>query len=69
MRDKYTPFILSAKGKVLVLVATASLLVAGIYGVTQATQGFEVLDLAPDDHYARDCESKPLFIARSETPP
>ena len=22
----------------------------------QATQGFDVLDLAPDDHYSRDCE-------------
>lgn len=27
----------------------------------QATQGFDVLDLAPDDHYARDCESWVLF--------
>lgn len=23
----------------------------------QATQGFDVLDLTPDDHFARDCES------------
>lgn len=57
MRDRYTPFILSAKGKAVVILATLALLAAGIYGVTQATQGFDVLDLAPDDHYSRDCES------------
>lgn len=35
MRDKYAPFLLSTKGKVLVFMATASLLIAGIYGVTK----------------------------------
>lgn len=35
MRDKYAPLLLSEKGKVFVIVATASLLVAGIYGVTK----------------------------------
>ena len=35
MRDQYTPFLLSKKGKVLVFAATASLLAAGIYGVTK----------------------------------
>ncbi|CAM9351148.1 unnamed protein product, partial [Laminaria digitata] len=54
MKEKYTPFILSTVGKALVLFGTAALLAAGIYGVTQATEGFDVLDLAPDDHYARD---------------
>ncbi|CAM9899558.1 unnamed protein product, partial [Ectocarpus sp. 12 AP-2014] len=52
MKDKYSPFLLSAKGKVLVLLGSVGLLVAGIYGVTQATQGFDVLDLAPDGHYS-----------------
>ncbi|CAN0269125.1 unnamed protein product, partial [Ascophyllum nodosum] len=54
MKEKYTPFLLSVPGKIVVLLGSAALLAAGIYGVTQATQGFEVLDLAPDDHYARD---------------
>ena len=35
MKEKYTPFLLSAKGKALVLLGTTSLLAAGIYGVTQ----------------------------------
>lgn len=56
MKDTYTPVLLSTAGKCLVLLGTASLFAAGIYGVTQATQGFDVLDLAPDDHYSRDCE-------------
>eukprot|EP00904_Undaria_pinnatifida_P008217 jgi/Undpi1/4525/HiC_scaffold_18.g07879.m1 len=54
IKGTYTPFILSAKGKTFVLVGAAALLAAGIYGVMQATQGFDVLDLAPDDHFARD---------------
>lgn len=54
MKEKYTPFILSKTGKALALLGTAAILAAGIYGVTQATEGFDVLDLAPDDHYARD---------------
>ncbi|CAN0008284.1 unnamed protein product [Ectocarpus sp. 12 AP-2014] len=52
MKEKYSPFVLSAKGKALVLLGSAGLLAAGIYGVTQATQGFDVLDLAPDGHYS-----------------
>ncbi|CBJ26534.1 conserved unknown protein [Ectocarpus siliculosus] len=52
MKDKCSPFVLSAKGKALVLLGSAGLLAAGIYGVTQATQGFDVLDLAPDGHYS-----------------
>ncbi|CBJ26527.1 conserved unknown protein [Ectocarpus siliculosus] len=52
MKDKYAPFVLSAKGKALVLLASAGLLAAGIYGVTQATQGLDVLDLAPDGHFS-----------------
>lgn len=35
MKEKYTPLLLSTKGKVLVLLATAGLLAAGIYGGTQ----------------------------------
>lgn len=35
MKEKYTPFILSGKGMILVLLGTAPLLVAGIYGATQ----------------------------------
>ncbi|CAM9472819.1 unnamed protein product [Ascophyllum nodosum] len=54
LKEKYTPFILSIPGKTIILLGTAALLAAGIYGVTQATEDFEVLDLAPDDHYARD---------------
>lgn len=54
MRYTYTPFILSAKGKALVILGSLGILAAGIHGVTQATQGFDVLDLAPDDHYSRD---------------
>ncbi|CAM9472608.1 unnamed protein product [Ascophyllum nodosum] len=54
LKERYTPFILSIPGKTIVLLGTAALLAAGIYGVTQATEDFEVLDLAPDDHYARD---------------
>lgn len=57
MRYTYTPFILSAKGKALVILGSLGILAAGIHGVTQATQGFDVLDLAPDDHYSRDCKS------------
>lgn len=54
MKDTYTPFILSAAGKLVVLLGTAAILSAGIWGATQATQGFDVLDLTPDDHFARD---------------
>lgn len=35
MRDTYTPFILSPLGKALVLLATGSILAAGIYGATE----------------------------------
>ena len=35
MRDKYTPLLLSIKGKTLVCLGTALLLAAGIYGATQ----------------------------------
>lgn len=35
MKEKYTPFLLSTRGKVLVLLGTAALLAAGMYGVTQ----------------------------------
>ncbi|CAN0119730.1 unnamed protein product, partial [Pylaiella littoralis] len=52
-KEKYTPFILSATGKVLVLLGSAGLFVAGVYGATQATQGFDPIDLAPDDHHAK----------------
>ncbi|CAM9128130.1 unnamed protein product [Ectocarpus sp. 8 AP-2014] len=54
VKEKFSPCILSGTGKALVLLCSAWLLAAGIHGVTQATQGFDVLDLAPDDHYARD---------------
>ncbi|CBN79522.1 similar to Patched domain-containing protein 3 [Ectocarpus siliculosus] len=53
MREKYTPFILSTKGKALVLVGSACIFAAGVYGVTQATEGFDVIDLAPDTHHAQ----------------
>lgn len=35
MKNKYTPFLLSAKGKAIILIGTTGLLAAGIYGVTQ----------------------------------
>lgn len=35
MKNTYTPFILSVKGKTLVLFGTTMLLAAGIYGVKQ----------------------------------
>ncbi|CAM9198844.1 unnamed protein product, partial [Ectocarpus sp. 12 AP-2014] len=54
MKDKYSPSLLSAKGKIVVLLGSAALFAAGIYGVTQTTQGFDVLDLAPDGHYSKE---------------
>ncbi|CBN79517.1 conserved unknown protein [Ectocarpus siliculosus] len=54
VKETFSPCILSSTGKAVVLLCSAWLLTSGIYGVTQATQGFDVLDLAPDDHYARD---------------
>eukprot|EP00904_Undaria_pinnatifida_P008203 jgi/Undpi1/4512/HiC_scaffold_18.g07866.m1 len=54
MKERYTPSILSVKGTVFVMLGSAALLAAGIYGATQATQGFNVMDLTPDDHYARE---------------
>eukprot|EP00752_Nemacystus_decipiens_P003669 g3381.t1 len=53
MKETYTPLILSREGKTLVLLGSLGILVAGVYGVTQATQGFDPIDLAPDDHHAR----------------
>ena len=35
MKEQYTPFILSTKGKALVLVGSACIFAAGVYGVTQ----------------------------------
>lgn len=35
MKDTYTPFILSAAGKLVVLLGTAAILSAGIWGATQ----------------------------------
>lgn len=35
MKEKYTPFLLSGTGKALVLLGSAGLLAAGIYGVTE----------------------------------
>lgn len=35
MKEKYTPFLLSGKGKALVLLGSAGLLAAGIYGATK----------------------------------
>lgn len=35
MKEKYAPSLLSVKGKVVVLLGSAALLIAGIYGVTQ----------------------------------
>eukprot|EP00752_Nemacystus_decipiens_P004731 g4312.t1 len=53
IRDKYSPLLLSSKGKALVLLGATALLAAGIYGATKASLGFDSLDLAPDDHYSR----------------
>ncbi|CAM9170392.1 unnamed protein product, partial [Ectocarpus sp. 8 AP-2014] len=61
MKEKYAPSLLSVKGKALVLLGSAGLLAAGIYGVTQATQGFDVLDLAPDGHFSIECECSPTY--------
>lgn len=38
MKDTYTPFLLSAKGKALVLLGTVALFAAGVYGVTQVSK-------------------------------
>lgn len=35
MKEKYAPFLVSTKGKALVLLGSAALLAAGVYGVTQ----------------------------------
>lgn len=35
LKEQYTPFILSTKGKAVVLVGSACILAAGVYGVTQ----------------------------------
>ena len=35
MKETYTPFILSGKGRALVLMGTATLFAAGVYGATQ----------------------------------
>lgn len=35
MQDKYAPFLLSTKSKVLVLLATAGLLLYGVYGARE----------------------------------
>lgn len=35
MKETYTPFLLSTKGKALVLLGSAALFAAGVYGVTQ----------------------------------
>lgn len=35
MKDKYTPLLLSGKGKTIVLLASAALLAAGIWGVVE----------------------------------
>ncbi|CAM9372874.1 unnamed protein product, partial [Hapterophycus canaliculatus] len=53
IREKYTSSILSTQGKAVVLLGSVGLFAAGVYGVTQATQGFDVIDLAPDDHHAK----------------
>ncbi len=37
MKDKYTPLLLSTAGKALVLLGSASLLAAGIYGVVNVS--------------------------------
>lgn len=37
MKDVYAPFLLSAKGKALVLLSFAGLLAAGLYGVAEVT--------------------------------
>lgn len=39
MKERYTPAILSIPGKITVLLGTAALLAAGIYGVTQVKRG------------------------------
>lgn len=39
MKDKYSPLLLSGKGKAVVLLGAAGLLAAGIYGVTQVHYG------------------------------
>ncbi|CAM9459613.1 unnamed protein product, partial [Scytosiphon promiscuus] len=49
----YAPRLLSPQGKAVVLLGAVALLVAGIYGTANSTQGFDVLDLAPDDHYSK----------------
>ena len=38
MKDKYSPLLLSTKGKALVLLGTAGLLAAGIYGVVNVSE-------------------------------
>eukprot|EP00903_Cladosiphon_okamuranus_P022061 g20288.t1 len=53
MKETYAPQLLSVKGKAVVMLGAAALLAAGIWGVAEVTEGFDVLDVAPDDHYSR----------------
>ncbi|CAM9414497.1 unnamed protein product, partial [Hapterophycus canaliculatus] len=54
MKNRYAPLLLSTKAKVFVLLGAAALFAAGVYGATQYTQAFDVLDSAPDGHYSRE---------------
>ena len=38
MKDTYTPFLLSAKGKALVLLGSVALFAAGVYGVVEVRE-------------------------------
>lgn len=38
MKEKYSPLLLSTRGKAIVLLGAVGLLIAGIYGVTQVSE-------------------------------
>ncbi|CAM9500189.1 unnamed protein product [Phaeothamnion confervicola] len=51
--SKYAPLLLRGPVQAFVAVAVLTLVSASIWGVTQVEMGFQILDLVPDDSYAR----------------
>lgn len=68
----YFPFISIPTVRVVVVLGFLGLLGACIYGCTRVTQGFDVIDLVPDDSYVRDyvenARDLDLFIFEQNTP-
>lgn len=64
MRDTYARFLLSVKGKILVLLATAVLLAGGISGVLEVLHGITVavVDIGPGDCAAYGEPTRPREV-------